>query len=97
MLGIDASALWAFFQIIFIDLVLAGDNAGVIGLAAAGLPPTTRRKTVMVPFNPMPAPRLTARSAVVLASQATRASARVVKRFSVIEPHAQRGHSSTGR
>jgi hypothetical protein len=29
----------AFLQVIMIDLVLAGDNAVVIGLAAAGLPP----------------------------------------------------------
>jgi len=48
MLGIDASALWAFFQIIFIDLVLAGDNAVVIGLAAAGLPPTLRSRAILI-------------------------------------------------
>ncbi|RYE50435.1 MAG: TerC family protein, partial [Rhizobiaceae bacterium] len=48
MLGIDASAFWAFFQIIFIDLVLAGDNAVVIGLAAAGLPPSVRSKAILI-------------------------------------------------
>ena len=31
-----------FVQVIMIDLVLAGDNAVVIGLAAAGLAPTRR-------------------------------------------------------
>ena len=39
MTGLLASeAVTAFFQVIMIDLVLAGDNAIVIGLAAAGLP-----------------------------------------------------------
>lgn len=37
----------ALAQIIMIDLVLAGDNAMVIGLAAAGLPKDQRRKAVM--------------------------------------------------
>ena len=31
-----------------IDLVLAGDNAVVIGLAAAGLPPELRRKAILI-------------------------------------------------
>ncbi|MDB5561727.1 MAG: integral rane protein TerC [Hyphomicrobiales bacterium] len=31
-----------------IDLVLAGDNAVVIGLAAAGLPPQLRRKAIII-------------------------------------------------
>ncbi|MEM1401296.1 MAG: YjbE family putative metal transport protein, partial [Pseudomonadota bacterium] len=31
-----------------IDLVLAGDNAIVIGLAAAGLPPDLRRKAIII-------------------------------------------------
>ena len=35
-------ALSALFQVIMIDLVLAGDNAIVIGLAAAGLPKEQR-------------------------------------------------------
>ena len=35
---ITAEALTALFQVVLIDLVLAGDNAVVIGLAAAGLP-----------------------------------------------------------
>lgn len=44
----DPGALGAFFQVIVIDLVLAGDNAVVIGLAAAGLPPEIRRKAILV-------------------------------------------------
>ena len=48
MLGIDASALWAFVNVILIDLVLAGDNAVVIGLAAAGLPSTLRNRAILI-------------------------------------------------
>src|SRR5262245_32519027 len=39
-------ALAALFQVIMIDLVLAGDNAIVIGLAAAGLPKHQRAKVI---------------------------------------------------
>ncbi|CAN7406785.1 hypothetical protein ASC89_05525 [Devosia sp. Root413D1] len=46
--GLDASAFAAFFQVIMIDLVLAGDNAVVIGLAAAGLPADLRRKAILI-------------------------------------------------
>lgn len=38
----------AFLQVVVIDLVLAGDNAVVIGLAAAGLPAEMRRKAILV-------------------------------------------------
>jgi len=38
----------AFVQVILIDLVLAGDNAIVIGLAAAGLPPEQRNRAILV-------------------------------------------------
>jgi YjbE family integral membrane protein len=38
----------AFLQVIMIDLVLAGDNAIVIGMAAAGLPPLLRRKAILI-------------------------------------------------
>lgn len=41
-------ALWALGQVIMIDLVLAGDNAVVIGLAAAGLPKEQRNKAIVV-------------------------------------------------
>ena len=41
-------ALNALWQVITMDLVLAGDNAVVIGLAAAGLPADQRRKAVVV-------------------------------------------------
>ena len=41
-------AMMAFFQVVMIDLVLAGDNAIVIGLAAAGLPKDQRNKAILV-------------------------------------------------
>src|SRR6478609_8051969 len=40
-------SLTAFFQVVMIDLVLAGDNAIVIGLAAAGLPKGQRNKAIL--------------------------------------------------
>lgn len=43
-----AAGLAAFFQVVAIDLVLAGDNAIVIGLAAAGLPAAQRRNAILV-------------------------------------------------
>ncbi|MGE0256680.1 MAG: TerC family protein [Alphaproteobacteria bacterium] len=41
-------ALAAFAQVVMIDLVLAGDNAIVIGLAAAGLPARQRTRAIVV-------------------------------------------------
>ncbi len=41
-------ALSALLQVVMIDLVLAGDNAIVIGLAAAGLPKDQRAKAIMI-------------------------------------------------
>jgi YjbE family integral membrane protein len=43
---LTTEALAALFQVIMIDLVLAGDNAIVIGLAAAGLPQAQRAKVI---------------------------------------------------
>lgn len=43
----DPGSLSALVQVILIDLVLAGDNAVVIGLAAAGLPAEMRRKAIL--------------------------------------------------
>ncbi len=40
--------LAAFVQVVLIDLVLAGDNAVVIGLAAAGLAPELRRRAILI-------------------------------------------------
>src|SRR2546429_568048 len=45
---LTTETLTAFFQVIMIDLVLAGDNAIVIGLAAAGLPQEQRTRAILV-------------------------------------------------
>jgi YjbE family integral membrane protein len=44
----SAASLTALLQVIAIDLVLAGDNAIVIGLAAAGLPADQRKKAILL-------------------------------------------------
>ncbi|MEO8758894.1 MAG: TerC family protein [Devosia sp.] len=46
--SLDVGALGAYFQIIFINIVLSGDNVVVIGMAAATLPPELRAKAIMV-------------------------------------------------
>jgi YjbE family integral membrane protein len=43
-----SEALVALAQVVMIDLVLAGDNAIVIGLAAAGLPQQQRAKAILI-------------------------------------------------
>jgi YjbE family integral membrane protein len=45
---ITSEAVAALIQVIMIDLVLAGDNAIVIGLAAAGLPPAERKRAIVI-------------------------------------------------
>ncbi len=42
------ASIAAFFKVIVIDLVLAGDNAVVVGLAAAGLPKEQRGRAILV-------------------------------------------------
>lgn len=44
----EPSAFGAFVQVLLIDLVLAGDNAIVVGALAAGLPPEQRRKVILI-------------------------------------------------
>ena len=39
-------AIAVLFQVVMIDLALAGDNAIVVGMAAAGLPPTQRTRAI---------------------------------------------------
>jgi YjbE family integral membrane protein len=46
MIEASSGALAALLQVLMIDLVLAGDNAVAVGLAAAGLPPGQRRKVI---------------------------------------------------
>lgn len=45
---LEPGAVVAFFNVVMIDLVLAGDNAIVIGMAAAGLPRSQRNKSILV-------------------------------------------------
>src|SRR3954469_19959590 len=45
---ITPAALTAFLEILFIDIVLAGDNAIVVGALAAGLPPAQRKKVILI-------------------------------------------------
>ena len=45
---ISAGALTAFLEILMIDIVLAGDNAIVVGALAAGLPAAQRRKVILI-------------------------------------------------
>ena len=45
---ISPELLQAFFAVVAIDLVLAGDNAVVIGLAAAGLEKQQRAKAILI-------------------------------------------------
>lgn len=44
----EPQALTAFGTVILIDLVLAGDNAIVVGALAAGLPADQRRKVILI-------------------------------------------------
>jgi YjbE family integral membrane protein len=43
-----SEALTALIQVVAIDVALAGDNAIVVGMAAAGLAPAQRRKAIIV-------------------------------------------------
>jgi len=45
---ITSDAVAALIKVVMIDLVLAGDNAVVIGLAAAGLPPEQRKRAIAI-------------------------------------------------
>ncbi len=44
----SASAMTAFLQVLMIDIVLAGDNAIVVGALAAGLPAEQRKKVILI-------------------------------------------------
>jgi len=44
----EPGALTAFLSVLMIDLVLAGDNAIVVGALAAGLSPEERRKVIFI-------------------------------------------------
>jgi YjbE family integral membrane protein len=42
------TGLWALLQVILVNLVLSGDNAVAIGMAASGLPGPQRNKAILV-------------------------------------------------
>jgi YjbE family integral membrane protein len=44
----EPAAMAAFLQVLMIDIVLAGDNAIVVGALAAGLPPKQRRQVIVI-------------------------------------------------
>lgn len=44
----EPAAFAAFLQVLMIDLVLAGDNAIVVGALAAGLPADQRKKVILI-------------------------------------------------
>lgn len=44
----EPAAFAAFLQVLMIDLVLAGDNAIVVGALAAGLPEEQRKRVIMI-------------------------------------------------
>lgn len=44
----EPAALAAFGQVLMIDIMLAGDNAIVVGALAAGLPPEQRKKVILI-------------------------------------------------
>ena len=45
---VTSAAVATLIQVVMIDLVLAGDNAVVIGLAAAGLPAQQRKRAIII-------------------------------------------------
>jgi YjbE family integral membrane protein len=45
---VDLGALSALLSVVIIDVVLAGDNAIVVGMAAAGLPAEQRRRVIVI-------------------------------------------------
>jgi YjbE family integral membrane protein len=47
-IGLSPEVVSAFLQVIMIDVVLAGDNAIVVGALAAGLPVQARKRVIMI-------------------------------------------------
>ena len=45
---VASDAVMALIQVVMINLVLSGDNAVVIGLAAAGLPSEQRKRAILI-------------------------------------------------
>ncbi len=47
-MDLGLAQLWSLAAVIGIDIALAGDNAVVVGMAAAGLPPEQRRRAIVI-------------------------------------------------
>ena len=47
-MDLGLAQLWSLVAVIGIDIALAGDNAVVVGMAAAGLPPEQRRRAIIL-------------------------------------------------
>src|SRR5215469_15056848 len=45
---LDVGALSALLSVVVIDVVLAGDNAVVVGMAASGLPPAEQKRVIAI-------------------------------------------------
>ncbi|HEX5321420.1 MAG TPA: TerC family protein [Stellaceae bacterium] len=52
------SQLSALASVVMIDVVLAGDNAIVVGMAASGLPPEKRRRAILIGIGAATAMRI---------------------------------------
>jgi YjbE family integral membrane protein len=48
MIEVSMDEILAFFQVVLVDLVLAGDNAIVVGMAVAGLPVRQRARVMLI-------------------------------------------------
>ena len=72
---ISGDALSTLAQVVMIDLVLAGDNAVVIGLAAAGLPDKQRKRAILIGIATATILRIVGHCRNAIAAS-TRASAR---------------------
>ena len=46
--ALSGQDLLALLQVVMIDIALAGDNAVVVGMAVAGLPPRQRRSAILL-------------------------------------------------
>jgi YjbE family integral membrane protein len=55
---LHAEALTAIVTVVLIDIALAGDNAIVVGMAAAGLPVEQRRKAILIGISAAAALRI---------------------------------------
>jgi predicted tellurium resistance membrane protein TerC len=47
-IGVTPAMVQDFFEVVLIDITLAGDNAIVVGALAAGLPEKQRKKVILI-------------------------------------------------